>query len=142
MQIAESKITKTIFTKLAEGEDLIKAIEVAAKQNNINAGIFFLIGTVKEAVLGFYQNGKYIPIHKAGPLEIASCTGNISVKENGELVVHGHIVVSNSEGSAYGGHVMEGCIVDATVELALLAVESGKLERKFDETKNLWFWNP
>ena len=141
MQIAESKIKKTIFAKFSEGEDLLRSIEMTAKRNNVNAGMFFLIGTLKDAVLGFYKNQKYVPIHKAGPLEIASCTGNISIKENGELVVHGHIVVSDSEGLAYGGHVMEGCIVDATVELVLLAVESGKLERKFDETKNLWFWN-
>jgi predicted DNA-binding protein with PD1-like motif len=74
-------------------------------------------------------------------LEIASCSGNISIKETGELVVHGHIAVSDSEGVAHGGHVMEGCIIAATVEVVLLAVESGKLERKFDETMNLWLWN-
>ncbi|UCD96054.1 MAG: DUF296 domain-containing protein [Candidatus Bathyarchaeota archaeon] len=141
MQISDSKITKTVFARFSEGEDLIKAIEITAIQNNVNAGVFLLIGTLKNAVLGFYKDRRYIPIRKTGPLEIASCSGNISIKDAGELVVHGHIVVSDSEGVAYGGHVMEGCIVAATVELILHVVESGKLERKFDETMNLWLWN-
>ena len=140
MQISESKITKTIFVRFSEGEDLIKAIEITAKQKNVNAAVFSLIGTLKNAVLGFYKNQRYIPIRKTGPLEIASCTGNISIKETGELVIHGHIVVSDNEGAAYGGHIMEGCVVAATAELVLHAVESGKLVRKFDETKNLWLW--
>jgi len=80
------------------------------------------------------------PIEKAGPLEIVSCMGNISSKEETELVVHGHIVVSDSGGNAFGGHVLPGCLVDATVELVLVEVESGTLRREFDAQRNLYLW--
>jgi predicted DNA-binding protein with PD1-like motif len=47
-----------------ENEDLLEAVTSAAKQNNINFGFFFLIGTLKIAVLGYYKEGKYIPIRR------------------------------------------------------------------------------
>jgi hypothetical protein len=140
MKSVESKIKRTIFARFFENEDLLETIASTAKQNNINAGFFFLIGTLKKAVLGYYKEGKYVPIEKAGPLEIVSCMGNISVKEETELVVHGHIVVSDSEGNAFGGHVLPGCLVDATAELVLVEVESGALRREFDAQRNLYLW--
>jgi len=136
----ESKIKRTIFAKFFENEDLLETIASTAKQNNVNSGFFFLIGTLKKAVLGYYKEGKYVPIEKAGPLEIVSCMGNISSKEETELVVHGHIVVSDSGGNAFGGHVLPGCLVDATVELVLVEVESGTLRREFDAQRNLYLW--
>ena len=140
MKSAESKIEKAVFSRFVEDEDLLDAILMTAEQNNVNAGFFFLIGTLKKAVLGYYKEGKYLSIEKDGPLEIASCMGNISVKEKTELVVHGHIVVSDSEGDAFGGHVMPGCIVDATAELVLVKVEKTTLTRELDARRNLYLW--
>lgn len=137
----ESKFEKLVFARFFEGEDLLETIARVADQNGVDSGFFFLIGTLKEAVMGYYREGKYIPIGKAGPLEIASCTGNISVKEKAELVVHGHIVVTDREGNAFGGHVLPGCLVDATAELVLAKVENGTLRREFDVQRNLYLWS-
>lgn len=141
MKSVESKIKRVVFARFFENEDLLATITSAAKQNSINSGFFFLIGTLKIAVLGYYKEGKYISIEKNGPLEIVSCMGNISVKDEAELVVHGHIVVSDNGGSAFGGHVLSGCLVDATAELVLVEVESGALRRKFDPLSNLYLWS-
>ena len=64
MKSVESKIKRTIFARLFEDEDLLETIAAAAKQNKINSGFFFLIGTLKNAVLGFYKEGKYITTNK------------------------------------------------------------------------------
>ena len=141
MKAVGSQVKRTIFARLFEDEDLLETIALAAKQNSVNSGFFFLIGTLKKAVLGYYKEGKYLPIMKDGPLEIVSCMGNISVKEKAELVVHGHIVVSNSKGDAFGGHVLPGCLVDATAELVLAEVEGGTLKREFDVRRNLFLWS-
>ena len=140
MKSVESKTKRAIFARFSEDEDLLETIASTAKQNNVSSGFFFLIGTLKKAVLGYYKEGKYLPIKKAGPLEIVSCMGNISVKENVELVVHGHIVVSDSKGVAFGGHVLPGCLVDATAELVMIEVERGILRREFDARRNLYLW--
>jgi hypothetical protein len=141
VEIAESKIEKVLFARFFEGEDLLDAIASAAERSKVNSGFFLLIGTLKHAVLGYYRDGKYLPIEKAGPLEVVSCMGNVSVREDAEQVVHGHIVVSDSDGNAFGGHLLEGCVVDATVELVLIAAESGTLKRKFVPSRNLHLWS-
>ncbi len=140
MKSVESKIKRAIFGRFFEDEELLEIITATAKKNNVSSGFFFLIGTLKKVVLGYYKEGKYVPIEKTGTLEIASCTGNISVKEKDELVVHAHIVASDMQGNAFGGHVLSGCLVDATAELVLVEVEAGTLKRKFDAQRKLYLW--
>jgi predicted DNA-binding protein with PD1-like motif len=141
MSQAESKTSRTIFIRLDENEDLLNAIKEKADQNNIRAGFFFLIGTVKKAVLGFFKEGNYNPIQLSGPLEIVCCAGNISVREDGELVVHAHIAVGNEQGEMFGGHLLAGCIVDVTGELVLVETPDAKLKRVFREKLNLYLWS-
>jgi len=136
----ESGTGRVVFARFFENEDLLETIALTAKQNNVDSGFFFLIGTLKKAVLGYYKEGKYVPIEKAGPLEIVSCMGNISIKELAELAVHGHMVVSDSDGNAFGGHVLPGCSVDATAEFVLVEVKSGTLKREFDAMRSLYLW--
>jgi len=137
---AEGKLGRVFFFRIAEDEDLLDAVTQSAKQNNVKAGIFFLIGTLKNAVLGYYHEGKYESIFIDEPLEIASCVGNVSVKDSGELVIHGHMVVSNRKGEAFGGHLMPGCKVAATVELVMIEAKETTLLRKFDEKTKLYLW--
>jgi hypothetical protein len=141
MNQAESRTGRTIFIRLRENEDLLNAIKEKAEQNGIRAGFFLLIGTVKRAVLGFYRLGKYKQIEVAGPLEIVSCVGNLSLKEDGELVVHAHIGVADEEGKMFGGHLLPGCPVDATGELVLVETPEAKLERALEKKLNLYLWH-
>ena len=52
---------------------------------------FAAIGALKRARIGFYDQGnhKYFEIVLSEPHEIASCTGNISTKED-KIFVHAH----------------------------------------------------
>ncbi len=139
MKIAETELKKTVFARLLEDEDLLAAIASTADENGVNAGFFFLIGTLKKAILGFFRKGEYLPIKKMGPLEIVSCIGNISVKKD-ELVVHGHLAVSDGKGHVFGGHLLRGCKVDATAELVIVQAEDGILKRELDPVRNLHLW--
>ena len=128
------------FSRILEGEDLAEAIEKRVEEIGIKAGIFFLIGSLKEAVLGYYKEGEYKHIHLDGPLEVASCMGNITVDEKGETTIHAHIVVSNEKGEAFGGHLMKGSHVGATAELVTIEALGVKLHRIFDEKTKLKLW--
>ncbi|UCG36169.1 MAG: DNA-binding protein [Candidatus Bathyarchaeota archaeon] len=136
-----SEVRKIVFARLSEGDDLLESIASVARKSDVNSGFFFLIGTLKEAMLGYYKQGKYVPIEKKGPLEIVSCTGNISADEMKRLVVHGHIVVSDDKADCFGGHVLPGCTIDATGELTLAAAQDGILKRRLDPRRNLHLWN-
>lgn len=137
----ESVIKKVVFARLFEGEDLDATITSVSKKHGVNSGFFSLIGTLKRATLGFYKAGAYLEIEKSGPLEIVSCTGNISTKEDDSLAVHGHLIVSDGEGNTFGGHLLSNCVVDVTVELTLVDVEPGTLIRKFDAERGLHLWS-
>ncbi len=136
MKLGESKIGRTIFARLTEGEDLLEAITRQTTQSGITAGFFQLIGTLKEAKLGFYRHGEYETIEIPGPLEIVSCLGNVSLKEE-ETIVHAHMAVADETGVVLGGHLLSGCLVSVTSELVLVETPEVRLERKLDEKTRL-----
>ena len=131
------KVGRICFSRLLEGEDLAEAIKKRAEESGIKAGMFLLIGTLKEVVLGYYKAGQHEPIRLAGPLEIASCTGTIAVDEKGEVAVHAHVVVSNEKGEAFGGHLMRGSNVGIFAEIAIIEALGVNLQRVFDEKTKL-----
>jgi len=138
--IFTGKTGKTVFSRLLEGEDLFECIKNRAETSGIRAGFFVLIGTVKHAILGYYKDGKYEIIRLQGPLEVASCTGNVAVDERGEVVIHAHVVVSNEKGEAFGGHLMKGSEVGATAELMMVEAVGVEIQRVHDEKTNLNLW--
>ena len=140
MKIHESKIGRVVFARLSEDEDLLDAITLRARRAGINAGFFILIGALKKANLGFYRNQEYKPIGISEPVEVVSCMGNISVKEQ-ELIAHAHLSVSNEKGEAFGGHLLPGCVVSANAELVLVEAFDPGLERVFDEKTKLHLWD-
>jgi len=136
MKYAKSGLGKAVFARLLEGEDLLEAITQIAMKSKIRAGFFFLIGTLRSAKLGFYQDGEYLPIEMKQELEIVSCLGNISIKE-GKAFPHAHIAVSDEKGKVFGGHAMPGCMVGVTAELVLVEALGLKITRQFDEITRL-----
>jgi len=136
----KGQVGKICFSRILEGEDLMGAIEKRVNESGIKSGIFFLIGSLKEAVLGYYAEGQYKSIQFNGPLEIASCVGNIAVSEEGDIIIHAHLVVSDEKDEAFGGHLMKNSYVGATAELVIIEGIGVNLQRKFDEKTKLKLW--
>lgn len=103
----------------------------------MKAGVIILIGSLKDAVLGYYREGKYEYVRLDGPLEIASCTGNIALDEKGEAIIHAHVVVSNEKGEAFGGHLSKGSHVGVLAELVMIEALGVDLRRAFDPKTKL-----
>lgn len=137
MELCEASVGRTIFARLAEGEDLLDSATVVAKTAEVRAGFFFLIGTLKKANLGFFREGKYETTEMIAPLEIVSCLGNLSIKDE-KVFAHAHLVVSDEKGNAYGGHAMPGCLIGVTGELILFETTGIKLSRRFDKKTKLF----
>jgi len=140
MELLQSKFGKVVFARLSEDEDLLEAITLVAEKSRVTAGFFTLIGTLKKANVGFYQKGKYETIKIENPVEIVSCMGNVSLKEN-KPFAHAHMAVSNEKGEVLGGHVMPGCVIAATGELVLVEARDARLRREMDEKTKLFLWS-
>ncbi len=99
--------------------------------------MLIVIGTLNRAVFGFYKDGKYRNIVKEETLEIVSCTGNIVLDEKNDIIIHAHVVVSDQNGKAFGGHLMEGCLVGATAELMVVEATGIHVQRFLEDKTNL-----
>jgi predicted DNA-binding protein with PD1-like motif len=131
------KVGRIGVFRLSENDDLVEAVKREAEKNNIRAGAFIVIGSVKRVVLGYFKDGEYKNTLVEGPLEVASCMGNIAVDEKDEVIVHAHIVVADEKGEAFGGHLMKGSPVGATAELVMVEATGLNMQRVFDEKTKL-----
>ena len=120
--------------------DIITFLTNVAKKQKITTATFTLIGAFKCAKLGFYDQDKheYLENLLSTPQEIATCVGNISMKE-GKPFVHAHAVLADRNGNAKGGHLLEGKVFAAEVHLFELVGE--KVVRKKDTVTGLFLWD-
>jgi len=133
----EGRVGRVCFFRLLEDEDLLVGIQERMNRSGVKAGYFMAIGALKSAVLGLYHAGEYKYIRVNGPLELASCMGNVAINESGETVIHAHVVVSDEKGAAFGGHLMKECIVSPTAELTVAEALDVNLVRAFDDKTKL-----
>ncbi|MHA1480244.1 MAG: PPC domain-containing DNA-binding protein [Candidatus Thorarchaeota archaeon] len=133
-----TKIENTFVTRMVLGEDILKTIQEIASENKISAGQLSLIGAISKATLGYFdrQSKQYRSFSIDEDLEVVSCMGNIAIAENGDYIVHAHMIVADEKGKCYGGHLMEGCEVSVTIEL-VINVFDGKLLRAIDTDTGL-----
>ena len=137
----EHKVRNLIWIPLKHGDDLLNEITAFCQKNDSTSGFISVIGALQEAKLGYYnqKEKQYKEIVLNKPLEIASCAGNISLKDN-KPFLHSHIVLSDEQGQTFGGHLNQGCKVFAA-ECALYHLEGNPLIRELDNTTGLHLWN-
>lgn len=140
--IIKKAVPGRIFVgRLNYGDDLWKSLNEICVSNRIKAGIVQVIGAVQNAKLGYYDQSekKYVGcVSLDRKLEIAACTGNVSMKD-GEIFVHAHITLADYDGSAYGGHLLPETFVFAA-EFFIQELKGVKLLRVKDETTGLPLW--
>jgi len=137
----EYREKRIITGKLPHGKDLLKSVTEVCEEKKIRTGSVQLIGAVKDATVGFYnqENKQYESLHFDQPLEIISSFGNVSIKD-GNIFVHLHVTLSGKTGSALGGHLMSPTEIFAC-EYSITELEGEELVRKYDEVTGLYLWN-
>ena len=133
-----TKIGSTFVSRMVQGEDVLRTIQEIASEKKISAGQLTLIGAISKATLGYFdrESKQYRSFSIDEDLEVVSCMGNIAIAENGDYIVHAHMIVADEKGKCYGGHLMEGCEVSVTIEL-IINVFDGKLLRAIDTDTGL-----
>lgn len=120
--------------------DLLEELEKFAAEQSIKVGHVVVIGAVKQAVLGFYdqQSKEYRSLSFDEPLEILHCSGNLSIKD-GAPKAHLHIALGSENGAALGGHLMPGTIVFAA-EAVIEELIGPEMVRGYDLQTGLSLW--
>lgn len=137
----ETKIKRSFMGRFNNGDDLLEKLNGFCRDNNIKMGTLQIIGAVQKAKMGYYSQTekKYAGcVELDKKLEIAACTGNISLKDE-EIFVHAHIVLADYDGKAFGGHLMPGTIVFAA-EFFIQELEGTPLIRVPEPSTGLPLW--
>ncbi|MDH5390462.1 MAG: DNA-binding protein [Candidatus Bathyarchaeota archaeon] len=133
------ELGRNFLVRAEHDSDLVQFVTELAEKEGITVATFTAIGALKRAKLEFYDQEKheYREIALDSPQEIASCVGNISVKD-GRTFVHAHAVLADKNGNTKAGHLLEGVVFAAEVHLREL--KGAKLERKYDTVTGLSLW--
>jgi predicted DNA-binding protein with PD1-like motif len=140
MSFVKLDVGRNLVVRAKHDSDIVEFLTELAKKNRIMVATFTAIGALKYAKLGFYdqRTHEYVETLLSAPQEIASCVGNISMKE-GEPFVHAHAVLADRDGNTKAGHLLEGKVFAA--EVHLIELVGTKLVRKNDAATGLSLWD-
>ena len=77
-----------------------------------------------------------------GPIELTNATGIICHGEDGEILPHVHMDMSDREGNGYGGHLAEGTKVLLTVDFVIGEIDGIIMGRGYDEELGVPLFKP
>lgn len=139
MRDLKHELGRVIVTRLEHGSELVRSITELAREKGIKSATFTVIGAVKRAKLGYYDQEKheYHSFSLETPHELVSCIGNISLKD-GKPFAHLHGVFADEKGNTKAGHVIEAIVFAA--ELHLQELVGPELVRVYDKTTGLSLW--
>lgn len=115
-----------LLIRIDHGEDVLATMVKALTDEGVFAGSFSAIGAVSMAEVGLFdpQTKAYVKKTFAGPIEIVSLTGNICQGDDGRAFVHPHVVISDRQMAAFGGHLFKA-IADPTCEVCVYPWQGG-----------------
>jgi len=132
---------RTLAVVFDKGEEAATGLIEIAQRHNLTAASFTAIGALSDVTLGYFdrerKDYKKIPIKEQ--VEALALTGNIALGD-GQPKAHAHVVVGKSDGTAYGGHLLEAHVWPT---LEVILVESPRyLQRKIDPATGLALIDP
>jgi predicted DNA-binding protein with PD1-like motif len=127
-----------VFALIYEtGDEVVSGLMGFAREHRTRSAHFTAIGAFSDVVLAYFDwpTKKYQEIPVSQQVEVLTLAGDIAWKDDGEPVVHAHVVVGCSDGSARGGHLKKAH-VRPTLELVLTEYPK-HLERRHDPASGL-----
>src|SRR5438874_8394075 len=100
---------KTFAIVFDKEEEVREKLLEFANTNRFADAHLTAIGAFSEVTLGFFdrQQKAYKKIPVKEQVEVLSLTGNI-VPKDGKPRLHAHVVIGKADGTAHGGHFLEG----------------------------------
>jgi predicted DNA-binding protein with PD1-like motif len=133
-QEAEEKTYVLVFET---GEEVASGLLDFAKRQRMHAARFTAIGALQKLTLGYFdwERKQYEKIPVEEQVEVLSLAGNLVTSPDGPKL-HAHIVVGKRDGTAHGGHLIDG-LVRPTLEVMLVEARSQRIERRHDDATGL-----
>ena len=127
---------RTFALVLDTGDEAMKSLATFADEQELDAADFTAIGAFSRAVIAFFdlEQKDYQPIRVDEQVEVLSIVGHVTLEPGGRNV-HVHAVLGKRDGTAVGGHLLEG-YVRPTLEI-VLTESPAQLRRTKDDATGL-----
>ena len=126
LQTPHACAVMTHVLRLLPGDDLLRKLRDFANEKGLKAAVVLsCVGSLGHTMLR--PAGLPTPKIFDGKYEIVSLTGTLSSGGH-----HLHLAISDADCQTFGGHVLEGCIVRTTAEIALGVVDGIAFSRPHD----------
>ncbi len=127
---------RTFAVVLDKGDEVTASLLAFAKEHKLSAAEFTAVGAFSGCVLGYFdwdkKDYRRIPVEEQ--VEVLVLAGNIALKDD-EPKLHPHVVIGKADGTAHGGHLLEGHVRPI---LEVIVTESpAHLRRQPDEETGL-----
>jgi hypothetical protein len=132
---------KTYAIVFDTGEEVVSGLTVFAREHAVGAAHLTAIGAFQDLVLGYFdwRAKSYRRIPLSEQVEVIALLGDIALKD-GQPSLHAHVVVGKADGTAHGGHLLEGHVRPT---LEVIAMESpAHLQRVHDPVSGLALIRP
>ena len=126
---------KTYVLVLDKGDEAVSCMERFARDHGLAAAQLTGIGAFSDAVLGFFdwEKKEYRKIPVREQVEVVSLIGDVALGPDGKPSLHPHVVVSRSDGSTMGGHLLEAHVRPS---LEVVLTESPEHLRKHKDSES------
>lgn len=127
---------KTWAVVLDPGDEVAQCLLDFARDEGLQAAHLTAIGAFEKTVLGYFDwaTKQYTRIPVDEQCEVLSLIGDVATSD-GEPKLHMHVVLGTSDGSAKGGHLLEGH-VRPTLEV-IVTETPAHLRRRHDPESGL-----
>jgi uncharacterized protein len=132
----DEKGLKTFALVFDKGDEAKEVLTRFARENRLGAAQVIAIGAFSEVTLGYFDRMRksYQEIPVKEQVEVLSFAGNI-VEKDEEPMLHAHVVVGKPDGTAHGGHFLQGRVWP-TLEM-IISEMPVHLRRKHDQETGL-----
>ncbi len=126
---------------LSHGDEVVKSLTAFAAKHQLGGSQFTAVGAFERAVVAYFDwsSKEYLRIPIDEQVEVLTLTGDITIDQHWPKV-HAHVVVGKRDGTAHGGHLIEGH-VRPTLETIVTEVPE-HLYRRHDPESGLALINP
>ena len=148
---AQGRLGRVVVLRLKPGTDLLDGIQSACERYGIHNGV--ILSAIGSLARVRYCDVEPLPEKKCGygygkilaldeTIELTGASGVICSDAEGAINLHIHMSLSDKNGKAYGGHLVQGTTVLMTADIVLGEIEGLAMLREYDPDMDVYLLSP
>ena len=148
---AKGALGRVIVLRLKPGMDLLDGIQAACERYRIHNGV--ILSAIGSLACVRFCDVEALPEKKCGygygrilaldeTIELTGASGVVCSDADGNINLHVHVCLSDRNGKAYGGHLVQGTTVLMTADIVLGEIEGVSMLREYDPEMDVYLLHP